>query len=492
MRRKRLNSAFQRSRRQIVAVVMTAFLLLYIVTLAMIYFLSYRDLYQENLDMLEIYVEEYRENGNPSERQIAEPVLRDGDGDRPDQGVSTDQKDLSDQDASTDQEELPDQENLPDQDDLPEQGDLPSPDDIPDHDSARYQLSSFYSVAYDQDGQPLSIDMGSDALYSEDQILSTAAYLLQKGISQGTRGNFVYCIDEEETYTLVVLMDNTLASDSFTTLFRYALLLGVVMVAVLFLCANALARWIIRPLEESDRRERQFISDASHELKTPVSVIEANAELLGREVGSSKWLDNIRSESSRMAALVNELLTLARTERETPQMEQLDFGRLVLGGVLPFESVAFEAGRKLDYQIEENVAVYGNSSQLSQLVSILMDNALSHSEGEGSILIRLSREKTETVLTISNPGFIPETDRAEIFSRFFRSDPNRSDTGHYGLGLTIAQNIVTAHQGAISVTCADGRVIFTVRFPNGEKMKSKTTKKSCRSRTGMPNRPIVR
>ncbi len=450
MRKKRRNSVFQRSRRQIVAVVMATFLLLFVGTLVMIYVLSYRELYQENLDMLEMYVEQYRENGNPSESQGTESVALESNG--------------------------PGQDDLPSQDGLPDQGDQPTPDALPDHDSARYQLSSFYSVAYDLNGQPFSIDMGSSTLYSEDQISVTAVSLLQKGKSQGTYGNFIYCIDEEETYTLVVLMDNTLAADSFTTLFRYALLLGVVMVAVLFLCANALARWIIRPLEESDRRERQFISDASHELKTPVSVIEANAELLEREVGANKWLGNIRSESGRMAGLVNELLMLARTEREAPQMEQLDFGHLVLGGVLPFESVAFEEGRELDYQMEENVTVYGNAGQLSQLISTLMDNALSHSEGEGSILIRLSREKAETVLTISNPGFIPKEDREEIFSRFYRRDKNRSDTGHYGLGLTIAHNIVMEHQGEISVDCADGRVTFAVRFSNKEKKRNAAVK----------------
>ncbi len=450
MRKKRKNSVFQRSRRQIVAVVMAAFLFLFVVTLAMIYILSYRELYQENLDMLEIYVQQYRENGNPSEIQSEEPG----------------QGDLLTPDDLSNQSDVSGQNDLPSQGSLLSQGDLPTPDDFPDHDSARYQLSSFYSAAFDEDGQIFSVDMGNGTLYSEDLISGTAAYLLQKGKSQGTYGNFVYCIDEEETYTLVVLMDNTLASDSFTTLFRNALLLGAVMVAVLFACANALARWIIRPLEESDRRQRQFISDAGHELKTPVSVIEANAELLEREVGASKWLGNIRSESGRMAGLVNELLSLARTENETPQMEQLDFGRLVMGGVLPFESIAFESGRELDCQIAENIMIQGNAGQLSQLISILMDNALSHSEGEGSIIVRLGREKAETVLSISNPGFIPQKDRTEIFSRFYRSDKNRSDTGHYGLGLTIALNIVTAHQGEISADCADGRVTFTVRFSN--------------------------
>ncbi|MCC8129931.1 MAG: HAMP domain-containing histidine kinase [Clostridiales bacterium] len=427
MSKGRQNSAFQRSRRQIVAVVMAAFLLLFVGTLAMIYVLSYQELYQENLDMLETYVEQYRENGNPSPLQ--------------DEGQSR----LG--------------------------GGHPERDEPPDHDSTRYLLSAFYSVAFDGTGQVSSVDLGSGTLYTESQLSQVAEHLLETGRTQGTYGNFVYCIDQDETYTLVALMDNTLVSDSFTTLFRNALLLGAVMVVVLFLCATALARWIIRPLEESDRRQRQFLSDAGHELKTPVAVVEANAELLEREVGENKWLRNIRSESSRMAGLVSELLTLVRTEQEPPQMEPLDFSRLVLGGVLPFESVAFELERKLDCRIDENITIQGNPGQLSQLVSILMDNALSHSDGAGDIAIDLHREKAGALLTVSNPGFIPEQDRAEIFARFFRSDSNRSDTGHYGLGLTIAQNIVTAHRGEIAVACSHGRVCFSVRLPGREEKR---------------------
>ncbi len=427
MNKKQQRSAFQRSRRQIVTVVMTAFVLLFVVTLLLIYFLSYQELYRENQNMLEMYIEQYQENGNPSQAQHAPEA--------------------------------------------PQEDGRPEENALPDQDSTRFLLSSFYSVALDESGDLLSIDLGSGTLYTESQLSETAEYLLDTNKSQGTYGNFVYCIDQEDTYTLVVLMDNTLISDSFTTLFRYALLLGIIMVVVLFLCATALARWIIRPLEESDRRQRQFLSDAGHELKTPGSVVETTAELLEREIGANKWLHNIRSESKRMADLVSELLSLVRIERETPQMEPLNFSRLVLGGVLPFESVAFEQDRELDYQIDKDITIPGNASQLSQLVSILMDNALSHGTGVGNITIKLQQEKTDAVLTISNPGFIPEQDRAEIFVRFFRSDANRSDTGHYGLGLTIAKNIVAAHQGDIRVSCSGGRVFFVVSLPAREPKK---------------------
>ncbi|MCD7825640.1 MAG: HAMP domain-containing histidine kinase [Clostridiaceae bacterium] len=442
MNKKQYYSVFQRSRHQIVAVVMTIFLLVFTVTLAAIYIISYQELYQKNLDMLEIYSNQYQKNGNPSQNRKNRNPNQNRHGEQPPQ-----------RDSSFNQ------------------------DDMPEQNSTRYLLASFYSVALDAEGQPFSVDLGNGTLYTESQITEVAEQLLDINRTQGTYGNFIYSIRHEETYTLIALMDNTLISDSFTALFRNTLLLGAMMVAVLFLCTIALARWIIRPLEESDRRQRQFISDAGHELKTPVSVVEANAELLEREIGTNKWLNNIRSESNRMAELVSELLTLVRTECEATQMEPLDLSRLVLGGILPFESVAFEMERKLEYQIEENITIYGNPSQLSRLVSILMDNALSHSAGTGDITIHLHQEKAGIILTISNPGFIPEQDRSEIFVRFFRSDANRSDTGHYGLGLTIAKNIITEHQGEIQVSCLEGQVSFLVRFPRKEKSSSRKSRR---------------
>ncbi|MCC8151246.1 MAG: HAMP domain-containing histidine kinase [Lachnospiraceae bacterium] len=483
-------SAFQRSRRQIIAVVMAVFLFLFIATLAIIYTLSYRELYQENQDMLEAYIDQYRENGNPS--NISDSVSvpenaaegnQSAQNNLSEQRDSLEQSDLPEQDElpvennSPEQNELPTEDNPPEQNELPaentmpEQNELPDENTMPSHDATRYLLSSFYSVAFDEDGSVSSVDPGSGTLYTEEQLSAAAKDLLETGQEQGTYGNFIYCIDTEESYTLVVLMDNTLISDSFTTLFRNTLLLGAIMVVLLFVCAIALARWIIRPLEESDRRQRQFISDAGHELKTPVSVVEANVELLEREIGSNKWLNNIRFESSRMAGLVSELLSLLRTEREAPPMESLDFSRLVLGGVLPFESIAFDHGRELNYQIADDITIRGNASLLNQLVSILVDNALSHSAGEGQITVTLRQEKGGTVFSVSNPGFIPEQDRTEIFSRFYRGDATRNDTGHYGLGLTIAKNIAAEHRGEIQVVCTDGLVSFSVRFPEEKKKR---------------------
>ncbi len=412
---KKQRDVFQRSRWRIIAVLMAVFLFLFGGTLAAVYIVSYRELYQQNQDMLDIYIEQYWENGNPSERSGA-----------------------------------------------PER---PAKDNDVSQDNTRFLLASFYSVAFDTNGNAFSVDLGSGTLYTESQLIASSEKLLQSSDNHGTSEQFVYSISQEDGYTLVVLMDNTLASDSFTTLFRNILLLGTIMVLLLFFCVVALARWIIRPLEENDRMQRQFISDAGHELKTPVSVIHANTELLGREIGENKWLENIRSENNRMERLVRQLLTLVRTERETLQMEPVDLSRVTLGGALPFESIAFESGLRMEFHIEDGIVVWGNADYLGQLIAILTDNALSHSSKEGVISISLHKQnKSDAVLRISNPGFIPEEQREQIFARFFKSDQTRSDSSHYGLGLSIAKNIVREHGGTIDISCQNNTVTFSVRL----------------------------
>ena len=159
-----------------------------------------------------------------------------------------------------------------------------------------------------------------------------------------------------------------------------------------FFLSVFLARKIVNPLEESYQKQKQFISDAGHELKTPVSVVSANAELLSREIGDNQWLQNIQYENERMGMLVGQLLDLARTENVTPQMEHIDFSRLVAGESLPFESVAFEKGLTLNTNITSNIGVIGNSTQLKQLVSILLDNAIRHSKDQGEVWLTLTKE----------------------------------------------------------------------------------------------------
>ena len=334
-------------------------------------------------------------------------------------------------------------------------------------DSPMFQLSTFYTVAVSDSGEILEIKNDRPAVHSNSELQKTAQSIISEGKESGTVNNLAFYKADKGGYTLVAFMDNTVVNESATTLFRYTLIIGGIALVLFFFLAVFLAERIVGPLEQSYKKQKQFISDAGHELKTPVSVVGANVELLSREIGENQWLDNIRYENERMGALVAQLLQLARTENVTVQKEHIDFSRLVAGETLPFESVAFEKGLTLNSNIDENITVEGNSAQLKQVVSILLDNAMRHSAAPGEIKLSLTKEHGQAKLSVINRGEeIPKERRELIFERFYRIDTARSaEDNHYGLGLAIAKAITTAHKGNISVFCYDGLVEFRVKIP---------------------------
>ena len=333
--------------------------------------------------------------------------------------------------------------------------------------SPMFQLSTFYTVAVSYEGDILEIENEPPTVHTDDDLERLARSIIKGGRDNGTENNLAFYKTDKEGYTLVTFMDNTIVNENAMTLFRYTLIFGGVALVIFFFLSVFLARKIVNPLEESYQKQKQFISDAGHELKTPVSVVSANAELLSRELGDNQWLQNIQYENERMGMLVGQLLDLARTENVTPQMEHIDFSRLVAGEALPFESVAFEKGLNLNTNIANDISVVGNSTQLKQIVSILLDNAIRHSKGGGEVWLTLTKEHGFAKLSVINKGDeIPEEQRTKIFERFYRVDTARnSEDKHYGLGLAIAKAIATSHKGHIEVGCFNGFVEFRVQIP---------------------------
>ena len=275
-----------------------------------------------------------------------------------------------------------------------------------------------------------------------------------------------YLVEERDAYTLVAMIDGTLTARNQATLIRQMLMVGLPALAILVGISIIIARRIVRPLEENDRRQKQFVSDSGHELKTPVAVIAANSELLRRQIGENEWLDNIDYENERMGELVRQLLTLSRAETGGLPQERLNFSLLVSGETLPFESLAYEKGRRIEAQIESDLTVVGNANQLRQVVSILLDNALSHGCGD-TVELTLRREKRLAVLAVVNEAAAVDSDKlAQVFDRFYRTDEARGDAdAHYGLGLSIAKAAVTAHGGEIRAEYREGKMIFSVAIP---------------------------
>lgn len=240
--------------------------------------------------------------------------------------------------------------------------------------------------------------------------------------------------------------------------------------AVLTAGALLLIRRMLRPVQDAFERQKQFVWDASHELKTPLAVISANAEALSAEIGENESLSYIQSEIRRTDRLVQNLLTLARMDggRMQPALRAFDLSRALTGVTLPFESAVFEAGRTLKTHIDEGVECTGDEEMLKQLAVILLGNALKYSNDGGEIDVRLSRRDGRPVLEVQNTGTpIPPESLPRIFDRFYRVDDshNRENPGN-GLGLSIARSIVQAHRGEIAVQSdAQHGTTFRVTLP---------------------------
>ena len=421
---------FKKSRRKIVSAIMSVLVLLFLGTLAVIYGSSYFEVSATNHEMLERYAALYSLDEQPGDSLPPDDI------DPPDRNPFID-----------------------------------APGEFPDsphsEDTPAFQLSTFYSVAVSDNGEILAIDNSDRKLYEDTELEKYALEIIEDKKTNGVKENLIYLTTNKDSYTLVAFMDNTIMQESMTSLFRYTLVFGSIAIIALFFVAVSLARRIVKPLEESYQKQKQFISDAGHELKTPVSVVNANAELLAREIGENQWLANIQYENERMGKLVGQLLELARTENISVQTEHLDFSRLVGGETLPFESVAFENGLLLNCDIENGLFVDGNGSQLKQLVSILLDNAICHGDCGKEVTLQLRKEHSYAKLSVVNDGDpIPPEQQEHLFDRFYRVDSARNgEDRHYGLGLAIAKAIVTAHKGKISVTCYDGKVEFSVLLP---------------------------
>ena len=275
-----------------------------------------------------------------------------------------------------------------------------------------------------------------------------------------------YLVEHREEYTLVAMIDRTIDDNNQDLLLQQMFIIGSIALLILFVISVFISRRIVRPLEENDKRQKRFVSDAGHELKTPIAVISANSELLKREIGQSEWLDNIDYENERMSDLVKQLLALSKAENGEIPKEPVDLSNLVNGELLPFETLAFEKGKQIECDTEPGIIVEGNPNQLRQLVSVLLDNALSHGTTE-TIGLSLKKEKHHAVLTVSNGASEMSGEQlSRLFERFYRTNEARNEAvGHYGIGLSIAKAVTEAHGGQIRAEYKDGKAIFTVLIP---------------------------
>lgn len=230
--------------------------------------------------------------------------------------------------------------------------------------------------------------------------------------------------------------------------------------------SRIISRWLTQPIEDMISSEKKFISNASHELKTPLAVIRANTQLLQEEISAdNKHLEYIHQETERMIVLVNKMLTLVRldTAQNQAQPKRFRVDEALYDIIYPMESVAYEKKIRMTVDIQKEMYIDGIEDQVQNLLSILLNNAISYTPEYGEIVIRAYIQAKKFYLKVSNSGDpIPEEIRDRLFERFFRADEAREDNGHYGLGLSIASSIAANHGGRIRVDYEDHKNVFSV------------------------------
>ena len=270
----------------------------------------------------------------------------------------------------------------------------------------------------------------------------------------------------------IVFVDVSGQAAALNSLIRGCFFVGLAALVVFFAISMLLARWAIKPVEKAWQQQKQFVSDASHELKTPLTVIMSNAELLqspdfDRE-SKDRFADNILTVSRQMRSLVEGMLELARSDKEQSKQSftKVDLSELVEDALLPFEPVFFENGLLLESNVASDIHVDGNREQLQQVLEILLDNAAKYSV-MGIVCVNLERQgRNHCLLSVSNPGTpIPQEEAKRIFERFYRVDSARSRNGSFGLGLPIAQTIIKAHRGKIWVQSNQTGNRFCIMLP---------------------------
>ena len=270
--------------------------------------------------------------------------------------------------------------------------------------------------------------------------------------------------------TRIAFTDSTLEQATLRSLLTGSQLIGLAALAVLFVCSYVLSGAVTRPVGRAWQQQKQFLSDASHELKTPLTVILSSTELLEQSAApeQKQYVDNIRAESRRMKQLVEDMLTLSRIQRSDAPLPDTaaDLSDAAANVALRFEPVAYEAGLTLSYDIAPGLLVRGDSDKLEQAVAVLLDNAIKYAAPGTEVRLDAVRQGKNACLWVENEGDpIPADKLPHIFDRFYRADESRTDGGSFGLGLSIAKAIVETHRGTIRCDSSGSTTRFTITLP---------------------------
>ncbi|WP_294753195.1 ATP-binding protein [uncultured Ruminococcus sp.] len=320
---------------------------------------------------------------------------------------------------------------------------------------------NYFAIMADTNGKYLDTFNNDEIVDERAQRYTSAIINYRK--DTGMINSYQYYKASKPNGTIMILTDKSSEKEMLNQLKRTTMIVGAIALLVLSVLAYFLSKKSIQPIREAFDKQKQFVSDASHELKTPLTVISTNADVLEGEIGDNKWLNYIKSQTDRMSVLVNDLLNLTRLENSNNELERRYFNlsKAIANTALPFECQAFESNKKFEVNIEDNIMLNGSEKHIKQMAAIFIDNALKYSNDGGTIQVTLKRSGERKLFSVYNTGQgIKETDTEKIFERFYRSDESRNRaTGGYGLGLAIAKSVADKHKFKIHVLNQPGKSV---------------------------------
>lgn len=305
---------------------------------------------------------------------------------------------------------------------------------------------------------------------ADKDILSMTQELQKSEKRFGSIDDYIYVVRTLRSgNTVYIFVDNKEALQNSKQFFIVSIFIFLLSVIAFTIISYYLSRWMIKPSEKAIKNQKIFVANISHDLKTPITIIRANADLIENEVKNKKSIKYIQQETEKLNHLVNEMLTLTRIDNTISKenFKSFNFGDSLFDVVLPFESIAYEKGIRFNINIDEVTDYFGDESNIQKLAEILIDNAMSYTTKGGIVDVDAYENSKTVTLSVTNTGEpISDEKKVEIFDRFYRASKSRESTGnHYGLGLSIANTIVKKHNGKISIESKNGKNTFTVTLP---------------------------
>lgn len=328
--------------------------------------------------------------------------------------------------------------------------------------------SRYFTVFFTVDGTIVSVNTGKIAAIDTEAAIEYARYVYEKNTLQGFVGDYRYVMYTSGDEVHIIFLDYGRELSSFRTFLITSASVGIIGLLAVLVLLIILSNRIVKPFSENYEKQKRFITDAGHELKTPLTIINADAEVLEMDIGDNEWLYDIKNQTKRLAQLTNSLILLSRME-EQPQIEKIEFpvSDVVQETLETFQALAKTNNKVITGQIEPMVSMFGDEKAIRQLITILLDNAVKYSDDGGKIKVSLKKQRNVICLNVFNTvDAISREDLTHLFDRFYRADKSRnSQTGGYGLGLSIASAIVHVHKGRISASTNDEKsLLITVTF----------------------------